>query len=184
MPGQVTALLREWNSGEPDALEKLAPLIYPELRRIAHMHLRNDRQGRGLTATDLVHEVYVRLAGRGRPAWESRVHFYAIAAKLMRQVLVDFAREHRAAKRGSGAGEISLDDIRGLAIGRASGVEGVHDALNSLARYDERKARILELRFFSGLSAAEIGEALGVSASTVARESRAATAWIRKFLSA
>lgn len=179
----LTQLLQAWRDGNESVLERLIPLIYPELRRIAHAYLRRELGQKPLETTELVHELYLRLAGGALPDWDSRTHFYSIAARLIRQILVDAARELRAQKRGSGLTPLPLDDARELAAGQAPDVITVHEALDELASFDERKARILELRYFGGLETAPIAAILEISESTVARELRTAKAWLKAYLS-
>lgn len=177
-PGQITGLLRQWKMGDPIAVEHLAPLIYPELHRLARRHVRSSRDAQ-LSPTELVHEAFLRLCGQQHPTWQHRAHFYYIAARVMRQVLVDFVRERQSQKRGGGSITISLETVRGLSAGSPPSVVDIHEALNELEAFDERKARVMELRYFVGLSAEEIASLLGVSPITVARDVRAAAAWLR-----
>lgn len=180
-PGQITSLLRQWKLGDKLAVDNLAPLIYPELHRLARRHLRSSRDAQ-LSPTELVHEAFLRLCGQEHPNWQHRAHFYYIAARVMRQVLVDFVREKQSQKRGGGAQTVSLETVRGISAGRAPSVVDIHEALKELELFDERKARVLELRYFVGLSAEEIAAMLGVSVITVARDVRAASAWLRSHL--
>lgn len=185
VPGnELTRLLSEWQGGSRESLEQLAPIIYPELRRIAGRYLRREMGAPALSTTELVHELYVRLAADKLPEWENRLHFYGIAARLIRQILVDEARERRAQKRGHGMDLVPIDEMNDIAPRQSADVLALHDALNELARTDERKARILELRYFSGLEGEEIASVLGISGSTVARELRVAKAWLKTYLSA
>ncbi len=180
---ELTRLLSEWRGGNRESLELLAPIIYPELRRIAGSHLRREMGAPALSTTELVHELYVRLAGNSLPELENRVHFYGIAARVIRQILVDEARERRAQKRGSGLDVLPIDEMNDIAPHQSGDVLALHDALNELARTDERKARILELRYFSGLGGEEIATVMDVSTATVARELRVAKAWLKTYLS-
>jgi RNA polymerase sigma factor (TIGR02999 family) len=180
----VTRLLRRWQQGDQEATEELLPLIYGELRRIARRHLRHERQGHTLEATALVHEVYLRLNGGGEMHWNDRVHFYAVAANMMRRVLVDHARTRDAAKRGGLLVKVSLDeaqdphDLRDLTVESGPDLVALDDALKSLEALDPRKSRIVELRFFGGLTLDETAAVLAVSVPTVVKETRLARAWL------
>jgi RNA polymerase sigma factor (TIGR02999 family) len=179
---EITQRLQEWRDGDRKALDSLLPLVYKELRRLAHFQLRNERPDHTLQSSALVHEAYLRLVGMNAPRWESRTHFFAIAAQLMRQILVDYARRHRAAKRGGSVCKVSLEDAL---VGRQTDVDiiALDDALQALARIDERQSRVVELRFFAGLSLGEISEALGVGPATVQRDWTAARAWLHREMS-
>jgi RNA polymerase sigma factor (TIGR02999 family) len=175
---KVTRLLRDWNQGDPRALDELMPLIYPELQRIAVGYFRSERVGHTLQPTALVHEAYARLV-RADVAWGSRVHFYAVAARTMRRILVDHARSRRSEKRGGAAVRVTLDER--LAPGEPEADLLVLDeALERLAELDERMARVVELHFFGGMTYAETGEAIGVSEATVKRDLRTAKLWLRR----
>jgi RNA polymerase sigma-70 factor, ECF subfamily len=174
----VTGLLRRWQQGDQDAVEELLPLIYGELRRIARRHLRGERDGHTLEATALVHEVYLRLSGGSEPRWNDRVHFYAVAAQMMRRVLVDHARSRGAAKRGGSVVKVSLDEARDPAVESGPDVVALDDALKSLEALDPRKSRIIELRFFGGLTLEETAAVVGLSVPTVVKETRLARAWL------
>jgi RNA polymerase sigma factor (TIGR02999 family) len=179
---EITQRLQEWRDGDRKALDSLLPLVYKELRRLAHFQLRNERPDHTLQSSALVHEAYLRLVGMNAPRWESRTHFFAIAAQLMRQILVDYARRHRATKRGGSVCKVSLEDAL---VGRQTDVDiiALDDALQALARIDERQSRVVELRFFAGLSLGEISEALGVGPATVQRDWTAARAWLHREMS-
>ena len=164
-------------------MDLLTPLVYNELRRLAERYLRNERSAATLQPTALVHEAYLRLVAQSMPDWESRAHFFGVAAHLMRQILVDHARKHRSAKRGSGAEKLSIDEIVGLGAEKPGDIIALDDALKTLADLDERKAKVIELRFFGGLSVEETAAALGVSAATLGREQRMAEAWLHRELS-
>lgn len=179
---ELTQLLHEWREGSQQALHRLVPLIYPELKRIARAHLKREFSHKPLSTTELVSELYLRLATGNAPEWDSRTHFYSIAARLMRQILVDAAREQRAQKRGSGVVPLSLEQAQDLPGGSSTDVLAIHEALSQLAVFDPRKAQILELRYFAGLDGAQIAAVLELSESTVAREVRAAKAWLRSYL--
>lgn len=180
-PGKVTALLRQWRAGDGEAIGELTPLVYTELRRLARSRLAGERRA-GLSPTELVHEAFLRLVRQGQPEWANRAHFYYIAARLMRQILVDFARETRAQKRGGAFDPVSLDAALEVSAAADAGVIQIHEALNALAAMDARKARVLEMRFFGGMTAEEIAEVEEMSPVTVARDVRAATAWLRSWL--
>jgi RNA polymerase sigma factor (TIGR02999 family) len=181
-PSEVTQLLQGWRDGDSRALDALLPLVYKELRRLAHFQLRRERPDHTLQSAALVHEAYLRLVGISTPQWESRTHFFAIAAQLMRQILVDYARRHRAAKRGGSVCKVSLEDAL---VARQTDVDvlALDDALQALAKIDGRQSRIVELRFFAGLSLGEISEALDVGPATVQRDWTAARAWLHREMS-
>lgn len=164
-------------------MDLLTPLVYNELRRLAERYLRNERSAATLQPTALVHEAYLRLVAQSMPDWESRAHFFGVAAHLMRQILVDHARKHRSAKRGGGAEKLAIDEIVGLGTEKPADIIALDDALKALAEIDERKAKVIELRFFGGLSVEETGVALGVSPATIGREQRLAEAWLHRELS-
>lgn len=176
----VTSLLSDWKAGRKEALDLLTPVVYDELRRLADHYIRGERQALTLQATAVVHEAWLRLAGQKSPDWESRAHFFGVASRLMRQILVDRARERRAAKRGSGAEKVSLDEALHGSGGSDRDVVALGDALDALAKFDERKCRVIELRFFGGLSLEETAQALDISVATVGREQRVAEAWLHK----
>jgi RNA polymerase sigma-70 factor, ECF subfamily len=183
--GEITQLLKGWRGGDREALNTLLPIVYRELRRVAHFQLRQERPDHTLQSSALVNEAYLRLVGLKAPQWESRTHFFAIAAQQMRQILVDYARRHRAEKRGGGVDAISLEDATMLSPGqqKALDVVALDDALKALAQIDARKAKVVELRFFGGLSHEETAEVLKVSAVTVARDWNTARAWLHREMS-
>jgi RNA polymerase sigma-70 factor, ECF subfamily len=176
----ITELLDQWGRGEKDALEKLAPVVYQELRKRARGYFRRERSDHTLQPTALIHEAYMRLVRQEAPGWKSRTHFFAVASQMMRQILVDHARTHNAAKRGGGAAKVSLDEGLAISEDRSSEILAVDEALRKLADFDSRKARIVELRYFSGFTVEETADALGVAPITVLRESRVAEAWLRR----
>lgn len=180
---QVSELLTDWTNGDRSALERLMPLVYDELRVIAHRHLRGERGEHTLQTTALVNEVYLKLANERRMRWQDRAHFFAVAAQLMRNILVDYARMRNYAKRGGGVRAVELDQALHVADERAAELIALEDALQELAKRDLRKARIAELRFFAGLSVEEIAEVLQVSPVTVMRDWRMAKAWLQRELS-
>ena len=183
--GEITRLLQGWRDGDRKALDALVPIVYKELHRIAHFQLRQERPDHTLQSAALVNEAYVRMVGLRPPQWESRSHFFAIAAQQMRQILVDYARRHRAGKRGGGEETLSLEDTTMLVSGKNNDVDVValDDALNALAGVDTRKAQVVELRFFGGLNFDETAEVLKVSAATVARDWSTARAWLHREMS-
>lgn len=177
---QITHLLVDWASGNQAALEALTPLIYDELRKLARGYLARERDAATLEPTALVNEAYIRLVGQDLPDWQSRSHFFGVAAQLMRQILVDHARKHLSQKRGGGAAKVQLNEALSFAPERGSSIIALDDALTALARFDQRKARVIELRFFGGLSIEETAQMLGVSIATIGREQRMAEAWLHK----
>ena len=181
--GDVTRLLLSLQSGDHSVLEQLTPLVYDELRRVARSLFRRERPDHTLQPTALVHEAFVKLVDQTQVSWESRAHFLAIAARAMRQILVDHSRQHKAEKRGSGEAKIPLDEKLVYSDERAPQIVALDDALTSLAEFDSRKARIIELRYFGGLTGEEISEATGVSTATVSRELRVAQAWLYRAMS-
>jgi RNA polymerase sigma-70 factor (ECF subfamily) len=172
----ITALLHAWSGGDQEALATVTPLVHAELRQMARRHMRGDPARHSLQVTGLVNECYLRLAD-ARVQWQDRTHFLAWASRLMRQILVDFARERQAAKRGIGFLHVPLDE-RDTVPERGRDLVALDDALNALARIDERKSQVVELRFFGGLSAEETAESLGVSIKTVLREWQLAKMWL------
>jgi RNA polymerase sigma factor (TIGR02999 family) len=180
----VTALLLAWGRGEQEALGALTPIVYDELRRIARRSLAGERVPRTLQATALVHEAFIRLVDVKRVRWQNRAHFFAVAASLMRRVLVDLARARLARKRGGGAQPITLDEAQIVAPKPGSDLLAIDDALQALARVDARKAQVVELRFFGGLSVEESAEVLKVSPETVMRDWKMAKVWLLRELSA
>jgi RNA polymerase sigma-70 factor (ECF subfamily) len=182
-PLEVTGLLLAWRGGDDAALERLAPLVYEELRRLARCHMRGERPGHTLQATALANEAYLRLIDTRRIAWHDRAHFFAMASRLMRRVLVDAARAHRADKRGGNDIRVSLDRALGLAArGDDLDLVALDDALQELAKLDERKSKVVELRFFGGLSVEETAAVLEVSSDTVTRDWNFVKSWLRREL--
>jgi RNA polymerase sigma factor (TIGR02999 family) len=177
----VTQLLAKWRGGDREALQALIPLVYQELRRLAHNYLRAERPGHTLQSTALVHEAFLRLVDQSPVQFQNRAHFLAVAAKLMRQILVDYARRRRAAKRGPEY-KVELDESFGVPQEQARGVDvlAVNDALLQLSRRDEQQGRIVEMRFFGGLTVEETAKALEVSPATVKRDWNMAKAWLTR----
>ena len=183
-PGSdVTGLLVAWKSGNEEAFHALMPLVYSELRRIAASHLRRERPDHTLQPTALIHEAYLRMVDGQTPQWEDRVHFFGIASRLMRNILVDAARKNRAEKRGAGA-KVQIENLVAVAPEREVDLLRLDDALQELARLDQRKCQAIELKYFGGLSRDEIAKALGASPATVGRDLRLGEAWLRRELTA
>jgi RNA polymerase sigma factor (TIGR02999 family) len=174
----ITQLLVDWSQGDRTALDQLMPLVYEELRRLAHQHLRRERPGHTLSTTALVHETYLRLIDQRQVDWQNRAQFFALAAQLMRRILVNYARDHRTQKRGGSEQKLSLDEDLPLSATRGVDLVALDDALTSLAARDAQKSRIVELRFFGGLTVEETAAVIGVSPRTVKREWRLAKAWL------
>ncbi len=182
-PQEVTELLVAWSDGDRAALDQLMPLVYEELRRLAHRYLGRERAGHTLQTTALVNEAYLKLINEREMRWQNRAHFFAVSAQLMRMILVDYARNRNYAKRGGGAQRVSFDEALVVSDERAAELIALDDALTSLAAFDERKSRVAELRFFGGLSVEETAEVLKVSPVTVMREWRLTKAWLHRELS-
>lgn len=180
---ETTQLLRAWAEGDRAALDRLTPHVYRTLRRIAGNQLKNERAGNSMQATALVHEAYLELIDVTNVDWQHRAHFYAVSAQIMRHILLDRARRRVAAKRGGSAERVSLDELPDLSSGRANELIALDDALNALTAIDERKARVVELRFFGGLSVEETAEVLSVSPETVMRDWKFARSWLQSELS-
>jgi RNA polymerase sigma-70 factor (ECF subfamily) len=178
----VTALLIAWREGDEAALARLTPIVYDELHRLARRYMRREQVGHTLQTTALLNEAYLRLVDSRRVRWQNRAHFYAVAAQLMRRVLVDFARSGRYKKRGGDWHQVTLSEGIPIASQGDADLVAVDEALDQLGRLDPRKARVVELRFFGGLSLEETAEALNVSADTVGRDWRAAKAWLTREL--
>jgi RNA polymerase sigma factor (TIGR02999 family) len=179
--GPISQLLQKWRAGDSEALNSLVPLVYADLRRLAHYHLQKQRPDHTLQSTALVHEAYLRLAKHEKMRFENRAHFFAVLAKIMRQILVDYARNQHAAKRDVGI-KLVLDETIAPIPLRQISVIAIDDALQGLSRLDSRQGQIVELRFFGGLSLEETALVLGVSASTVKREWMTARLWLKKEL--
>jgi RNA polymerase sigma factor (TIGR02999 family) len=177
---EVTQVLLDWNSGDEHAPERLMPLVYEELRRLARFYLQQERSDHTLQATGLVHEAYLRLVDQSSMNWQNRAHFFAVAAKIMRRILVDYARNHRAEKRGGEREKILFDEALAPSNERAVDLIALDEALQDLETFDPRQSHIVELRFFGGLTNEEIGEVLEISPRTIKREWRLAKAWLRR----
>jgi RNA polymerase sigma factor (TIGR02999 family) len=178
----VSQLLVKWKGGDQEALRTLVPLVYTELRRLAHHHLQGENPGHTLESAALVHEAYLRLAERSPLQLQNRAHFFAVASHLMRQILVDYARRRRRAKRGGGC-KMTLDEAAFLPGGTKLDLEALDGALNKLSRLDTQQSKIVELRFFCGLSIAETGRILAISSATVKREWATARVWLHREMS-
>lgn len=174
----VTQLLLDWRNGDGEALDRLMPLVYEELRRMANYYLRNERRDHTLQTSALVNEAYLRLVDHENIAWQNRAHFFGVAAQAMRRVLVDHARSRNYQKRGGEAQQVSLDEAANVAEEKATELIALDDALQELAKIDSRKSRVVELRYFGGLSVEETAEALGISTITVMRDWNTAKAWL------
>jgi RNA polymerase sigma factor (TIGR02999 family) len=179
---QVTRLLLDLKNGDPAAVDRLMPIVYDELRRLAAHYLRDEHAAATLQPTALVHEAYLRLVAQQMPDWESRSHFFGVAAHLMRQILVDHARRRHSQKRGAGQPAVSLDAVVTFAPMRSDDIVALDDALTALAAVDARKSKVIELRFFGGLSVEETARTLNVSVGTIGREQRLAEAWLHREL--
>jgi RNA polymerase sigma-70 factor (ECF subfamily) len=180
---EVTSLLRAWREGDAKALERLMPLVYRELHEAAHRQMARVRSGHTLQTTALVNEVYLRLLGSGEVSWQNRSHFLAVCAKLMRRILTDYARTRLSLKRGAGQAGVSLDSNFVVFGEPHVDLLALDDALNRLGAFDERKSKVVELRFFGGLTAEETAEALGISPETVHRDWKVAKVWLLRELS-
>jgi len=181
--GDITALLEAWREGDQTALEKLTPIVYKELHRLAGRYMRGERPGHSLQTTDLVNEAYMRLVDYKRMHWQNRAHFFAVSAQLIRRILVDHARR-RNLKRGAGFKHVSLDEVAVAGGGRSADLVALDDAMKALAQLDPRKERVVEMRFFGGLSVEETADVLKVSTVTVMRDWSTAKAWLYRELSA
>ena len=175
---EVTQLLGDWSSGDERALEKLIPLVQPELHRLAHYYMRRERAGHTLQTTALVNEAYLQLTDKTQPQWQNRTHFMAVAAQLMRRIMVDHARARHALKRGSGAIRVTLDETALVTEQRAEELLALDEALEKLAEFDRRRCEIVEMRYFGGLTVEEIADVLKVHPNTVMRDWKAAKAWL------
>lgn len=178
MADDLTGLLVEWRDGDKAALDRLMPLVYDELRRIAHRYVQRERAGHTLQTSALVNEAYLRLAGQQDVSWQNRAHFFAVTAQTMRHLLIDHARRRRYAKHGGELQQVPIDDASQMSMQRATELIALEQALDELATLDQRKSRVVELRYFGGLSLEETAEVMNVSLMTVRRDWRAAKAWL------
>jgi RNA polymerase sigma factor (TIGR02999 family) len=183
MPDDVTQLLLDWSNGDREALDKLMPLVYAELRQMARRYMRAERRDHTLQTTALVHEAYVRLINQNRVSWKNRAHFFGIAAQMMRRILIDHARKHHYEKRGGGAAKLSLDEAAFLTREQADEMIALDHALTGLEKYDPRKSRVVELKFFGGLTTEETAEVLEVSKRTIESDWNFAQAWLYREMS-
>jgi len=183
-PQEITQLLLNWSKGDQAALDQLIPLVYPELRKLARRYMGRESPEHTLQTSALINEAYLRLVDQQAVEWNDRAHFFAVAAQVMRHILIDHARSHLYGKRGAGAQHVPLDEVAVVSQERAAELVALDDALTSLAKIDERKGKIIELRFFGGLSVDETAEVMNVSPVTVMREWRAAKAWLHREVSA
>jgi len=181
-PQEVTQLLADWSQGDDAALTRLTPLVYEELRRLAHHHMIGQRPDHTLQTTALVNEAYLRLAGQTNPSWQDRAHFFAVAARAMRQILVNYAESLRTQKRGGGALKVELNEAAIVSPEQLKEIADVHEALERLATVDSRKARVVELKYFAGLNHNEIAEVMKTSVITIRRDWAFAKAWLHKEL--
>ena len=175
---EVTQLLGDWRGGDEGALEKLIPLVQPELHRLAHYYMSRERAGHTLQTTALLNEAYLQLTDKTQPPWHNRAHFMAVAAQLMRRIMVNHARARHALKRGAGAIRVTLDEAALVTEGRADDLLALDEALEKLAEFDRRRCEIVEMRYFGGLTVEEIAEVLKVHPNTVMRDWKAAKAWL------
>jgi RNA polymerase sigma factor (TIGR02999 family) len=180
--GQVTELLQHWKQGDKQALQALIPVVYKELKRLAHYHLQAERADHTLQSTALVHEVYLRLLGNQPPGLQNRAHFIAVASRLMRQILVDYARTRQAQKRDGGC-KIVFEELAALPVTADADLLALDSALDELSRIDERQGKIVEMKFFGGMSAPEISQVLGISRATVDRDWTTARVWLHRQMS-
>jgi len=183
LPQEITQLLMNWSQGDKAALDQLVPLVYPELRRLAKRHMDRENSAHTLQTSALINEAYLKLVDQQNVKWQNRAHFFAVAAQVMRHILVDHARTRNYAKRGGGALKLPLDEAAALTEQRAAQLIALDDALSDLSALDGRKSQIIELRFFGGLSLEETAEVMKISPSTVQREWRAAKAWLHHAMS-
>jgi RNA polymerase sigma factor (TIGR02999 family) len=184
VPNDVTRLLIKWSAGDKSALDELVPVVYGELRRLARRHMNRENPGHTLQTSALINEAYLRLVNQRDVEWKDRAHFFAVAAQVMRHILIDHARGQRSAKRGAGAVRVELNEALVLPEPRAHELIELDDALTDLASVDPRRSQIVELRFFGGLSVEETAEVMHLSPATIHREWQAARAWLRRAISA
>lgn len=183
LPNQITQLLHEWSNGDDLALEKLMPLVYQELRKMARQYMKSQRVGHTLQPTALIHEAYLKLAGQKEQNWKNRAHFFGVAAQAMRHILIDYVRNRNYQKRGGKDQRVELDEKMIVSNERAVGLVELDEALTRLADLDERKSRVVELKYFGGLSNEEMAEVLNVSAKTITRDWQFSRSWLLRELS-
>ena len=181
-PNEISELLVAWGGGDESALDRLMPLVYGELRRLAHRYMSHERPGHTLQTTALVNEAYLRLVNWREARWQNRAHFFAVSAQMMRRILVDFARDNQASKRGGDAPQVSLSQASDFTVERGADLVALDEALTALAEVDRRKSQVVEMRFFGGLSIKEVAEVLKVSEETVLRDWRLAKVWLLREL--
>lgn len=182
LPGEISELLDDWSGGDREALKQLMPLVYDELRRLAHRYMARERDGHTLQTTALVNEAYLRLLNERGMKWQNRSHFFAVAAQMMRFILVNYANSHARAKRGGGAHQVTLDEAMIVSDSHTEEMLALDQALTRLAAFDKRKSQIAEMRFFAGLTVEETAEVLSISPETVMRDWRMARAWLHREL--
>jgi RNA polymerase sigma factor (TIGR02999 family) len=180
---EITLMLKAWGEGDRAALEQLTSIVYDELHRLAHRYLRREQQGHALQTSELVNEAWLRLIDAEQVSWQNRAHFFGVSARLMRQILVDFARSRQSLKRGAEVCQVTLGEAADIVLERETDLVALDDALNALAALDPRQSQVVELRFFGGLSLEETAEVLKVSPGTVRRDWRMARAWLHRTLS-
>ena len=182
-PTQISQLLQAWSDGDQGALEQLMPMVYDDLHRLARRYMAQERPDHTLQASGLVHEAYLRLLDAAHPSWQDKAHFFAVCARVMRRILVDWARSHQSMKRGGGLVSLPLEEVAAEEERPGANLLELDDALTALAGFDQRKSQVVELRFFGGLSARESAEVLKVSEETVLRDWKLAKSWLRRELS-
>lgn len=182
-PKEITQLLIDWSGGDKAALNELMPLVYDELRRLAHHYMSQERPGHTMQTTALVNEAYLRLVDQKNVSWQNRAHFFGIAAQLMRRILIDYARKHRSAKRGGEVRQVSLDEAAVMTEERAAELTALDEALENLASFDPQQSRVVELRFFGGLTIEETAEVMKLSVDMVKREWSTAKGWLYREMS-
>jgi RNA polymerase sigma factor (TIGR02999 family) len=182
IPDEVTQLLLTWNSGDERALDELIPLVYRELRRLARLYTKRERPNHTLQTTALINEAYLRLVDQRQVRWQDRAHFFAVASQIMRNILIDHARKYQSAKRGAGAEQVALEESLVANNRRATELVNLDDALSSLAVYDPRKSRLVELQYFGGLTIEELAEVMKISPASVKRELQAAKLWLHRMM--
>jgi RNA polymerase sigma factor (TIGR02999 family) len=183
LPDEITGLLLSWGNGDKAAFDQLIPLVSAELRRLARRYMARERSDHTLQTSALINEAYLRMVNQQSVDWQDRAHFFAVAAQVMRHILIDHARKYRYEKRGGGAATVALDEVKASGQQRAKELIALDEALTELAGFDARKSQIVELRFFGGLSIDEVADAMDISPATVKRELQAAKLWLRRMMS-